>query len=131
MSVTPEERIRAAAEAMDEKIQRKGPKMLSRTETLAGIALAAAYPEDFPPTQKYRWPSDETVNALRHSCDIYGDADPEAVRDALLADPIIKAAVEWRQARRDVARSSGASTLLTACGKATKALERAIDEAGL
>jgi hypothetical protein len=41
------------------------------------------------------WPTDETIEALRHSCNIEGEADPAMVRDALLADPVLKTAVAY------------------------------------
>lgn len=67
------------------------------------------------------WPTDESMSVLRHVCDINGDADRDRARDAFLVDPIIQAAVELKNRRRDGYDEDAA----------TQRICDAVDEAGL
>lgn len=115
--MTPEERIKAAAEALKDKCKFTQEVAV---DLVVLEVLAAAYPEDFPP--KPKWPSDESLaiaQRLRGGKPLDED-DVEAVRNILRADPIIQAAVELRDA--DEAHDPWPPV---------RKLRRAIDEAGL
>lgn len=115
------ERIKAAQEAARQAV---GCHLLT-TQSVQDLVrdVIAAY--DPPP--KPKWPVDESVfaiNKCRRSGALIEDVR-DATREAMLADPIIKAAIHLR----DIAQLEGAATPETM--RRAQAVRDAVREAGL
>lgn len=102
MPKSQEQRIKDAAEALRTADQRK--MFNASFEEVAQIALEAA---DAPP--KPQWPTDEQVHLYRRAESpqlppraLPSEMEPirAGLREAMLADPIFKAAVAYRDAKR-------------------------------
>lgn len=115
---TQEQRIKDAA-AVLVGLNVSGPS----AERWARDVLEAADHE--PP----KWPTDESVHCVHRPEDEEWEESRQYLREALLADPIIKAAVALRRfsERREYARMIATDEWY----RATAPLFEAIDEAGL
>jgi hypothetical protein len=103
MERTQEQRIEDVAKELFSQSRESGSITWERVgeeaqESFRKDAEAILRVADAPPKLEPKWPTQESLDALQDCCDIYGVPDPIMVREAFLADGIIKAAIELRDA---------------------------------
>jgi hypothetical protein len=123
-----EERIREAANVLSHEYGRRIPDGIANVGHLHVESLARLVADIVDPPSRPPWPSDESVSAFRQGHGFAQlveqshseDSTREALREALLVDPIIQAAIECRDNYKGVGAIAGAviGRLATAVNRA-------------